>query len=142
MDLLKSQLARIQQQLSQLSASQRMLAMALVVIMVMTLLWWSSFAARSEMEALLPQSLTPDEIATISAHLESSEAKFQVVNGRVLVPATQKMKLLGELSYAGALPENLKNAFEEIIAKGNPFQSTSMQDRMYNVARQTYLAQV
>jgi flagellar biosynthesis/type III secretory pathway M-ring protein FliF/YscJ len=142
MDVLKSQLARIQQQLGQLSASQRMLAMALVVIMVMTLLWWSSFAARSEMEALLPQSLTVDELTAIRAHLENSGAKFEVVNDRVLVPSTQKMKLLGELSYAGALPENMKNAFEEMITKGNPFQSTSMQDRMYNVARQTYLAQV
>lgn len=142
MDLLKSQLARIQQQLGQLSASQRMLAMALVAIMVLTLLWWSSFAARSEMEALLPQSLTPDEMTSIRAHLEANGVKYTTVGDRIHVPSSQKMKLLGELSYAGALPANIKNAFEEMITKSGPFDSTSKQDRLWNIARQTNLAQI
>lgn len=142
MDLLKSQLARIQQQMNHLSASQRMLAMALVVIMVMTLLWWSTFAARSEMEVLLPQSLTVDEITTIRAHLESSGVKHQLVGDRIHVPSTQKLKLLGELSYAGMLPTNIKDAFEDIISRSGPFDSTSKQNLMRDVARQTRLAQM
>ena len=47
MDFLKTQLARIQQQLGGLTASQRMLSGTLVVIMVMTLYWWTRYASSS-----------------------------------------------------------------------------------------------
>ena len=142
MDVLKSQLARIQQQLGQLSASQKMLAMSLVVIMMMTLLWWGNFAASSELESLLPQSLAPDEITTIRTHLENNNVKYQLVGDRIHVPAGQKFKLLAELGYAGALPKDIKNGFEEMISKSGPFDSTTKQDRMWNVARQTYITQI
>ena len=44
MDFLKNQLARLQQQFNQLTASQKMLSVSLVAIMVMTLLWWGRYA--------------------------------------------------------------------------------------------------
>ena len=44
MDLLKKQFDRIQQQLAGLNASQKMLTMSLLAIMVMTFLWWGKYA--------------------------------------------------------------------------------------------------
>ena len=53
MDVLKKQFDRIQQQLSGLSASQKMLTASLVAIMVMTFLWWGHYAGSSEMEPVV-----------------------------------------------------------------------------------------
>ena len=50
MDLLKKQLEKIQQQLTGLSASQKMLTASLVAIMVMTFVFWGRYASNSEME--------------------------------------------------------------------------------------------
>ena len=45
MDLFKSQLERIQKQLSALTPSQKMLTASMVAIMVMTLVWWGATPA-------------------------------------------------------------------------------------------------
>ena len=45
MDFLKAQFTRIQEQLSGLTATQKMLVFCLLTIMVMTLMWWSHWAA-------------------------------------------------------------------------------------------------
>ena len=62
MDLLKSQLDRIQRQLAGLTASQKMLTAALVAIMVMTLIWWGRYAGEAEMEPVLDQAFSQDDI--------------------------------------------------------------------------------
>src|SRR5205823_13047311 len=70
MDFLRAQAAKIREQLAGLSPSQRMLAGTLVVIMVMTLLWWSRYAGSSEMEELLPQDFSAEDIARITAMID------------------------------------------------------------------------
>ena len=65
MDFVKNQIQRIQQQLAGLTASQRMLTAALVVIMVMTLLYWGRTAGTAEMTPLLEQSFTQNDLGAI-----------------------------------------------------------------------------
>ena len=55
MDFLKTQLERLQAQFALLTASQKMLSVSLVAIMVMTLAWWSRYAGTAEMQPLLEQ---------------------------------------------------------------------------------------
>ena len=64
MDFFKAQIARIQEQLAGLSATQKMLTASLLAIMVMTLLWWSHWAAEPEMEPVLDQALSQEEIGS------------------------------------------------------------------------------
>lgn len=142
MGFLKSQLNRIQEQLGGLSATQKMLVGALVMIMIMTLYGWVNFAGKAEMETLIDQTLAPEEIARITQVLAAQGIKAQLVGDRIQVPATQKLEAWGALGYAGALPGDTKNAVEDLISKSNPFQSDRMSNELVQQAKQAWLAQV
>src|SRR5205809_8628 len=117
MDTLRIQLARIQQQLGALSASQKMLAFSLLAIMALTLVFWSRYAGTADMEAVLDQSLSSDEIGRIQGELRSKGIEFKVVNDRVLVQADRKLEALAVLSYAQAVPQNTRSSYDEIIRR-------------------------
>lgn len=142
MEFLRAQWARLQQQLAGLSPSQKMLAGALVVIMIMTLAWWGLFAGKAEMEALLDQPMTQEELGAIRARLSSQGITSKVVGDRLHVPADRRFDALAELSLSQLMPMDTRNAFDELIAKSNPFWSTKQHDAAYLQAKQTMLAQV
>src|ERR1041384_631013 len=98
MDLLKNQFDRIQQQLAGLSASQKMLAACLVVIIVMTISWWGRHAATPEMTAVVEQSLGPEELSSVKRQLRVSGIPFQVTSdSRVEVPAERFSEAVADL---------------------------------------------
>jgi flagellar biosynthesis/type III secretory pathway M-ring protein FliF/YscJ len=142
MDFLKNQIARIRQQLSGLSASQKMLAGSLAVIMIMTLYGWGLFAGQAEMEALLNQTLTTDEMGLIQRHLASNAIKYRVVGDRIQVPSDRKYEVLAALGYADLLPRDTRNGFDEIASKISIFAPRSQQDAILNNAKQSVLAEV
>src|SRR2546421_325471 len=53
MDFLKSQSGRLQQQFAQLTASQKMLSVSLVIIMAMTLVWWGRYAGQAGLAPMI-----------------------------------------------------------------------------------------
>src|SRR4051794_13058109 len=112
MDTLKVQLAKIQEQLGALSASQKMLAFSLLAVMVLTLMFWSRYAGTADMEPVLDQSLSSDEIGKIQGELRAMHVEYKVVGDRVLVPADQKLEALAGLSYAQAVPQNTRSAYD------------------------------
>src|SRR4028119_196495 len=71
MDAVKLQLVRIQQQLSGLTASQKMLTAALVAIMVMALVYWGRQAGTAEMAPVLDQPIAPKDIPPLAAPAQS-----------------------------------------------------------------------
>jgi len=142
MDLIKAQLARIQQQLAGLSATQRMLTLTLVAIMIGTLAWWAKYAGDPEMEPVLNQSLSAEEITSIKSQLDVRGFNATVVGDKVLVPADRKWEALAELGQSHALPADTKTGFDEIITKMSPWDPSSKTDRMWNEARQRTLAQI
>ena len=77
MDLFKPQLDRIQKQLSALTPSQKMLTAAMIAIMVMTLVWWGHYAGEPEMEALLPQAISQDELPRVEAANKADSDAFK-----------------------------------------------------------------
>ena len=125
MDVLKAQLARIQQQLSGLNASQKMLAGTLVAIMVMTLLWWGKYSAQPEMEPVLNQSLGDEYIAKITSKLAARGINYRVVDSKVLVPADRKLEVLAELNYEQLLPQDVSMGYEELAKNLNPWSPPS-----------------
>ncbi len=142
MDALRQQLLRIQQQLNGLSASQKMLTGSLVVIMIMTMFYWARYAGTAQMEALLDQSLSAEEISSIKSALASKNVTYQVTGDRILVPADRKFELIADLGYSQLLPRDMKDAFEEMIKLQNPFMSQNQTDQIYNHAREKKLATI
>jgi flagellar biosynthesis/type III secretory pathway M-ring protein FliF/YscJ len=141
MEFLKTQFSRVQEQFSHLTASQKMLAMALVVITVMTLYWWTTFAGKADMEVLFDQPMATDQIASAIAQLRASGIDCQAVGDRLHVAADKKLEAIGLLSSSMLLPSDTKNAIDELVGKINPWMSHSLEDRMFLHAKQTVLAQ-
>lgn len=143
MDLLKKQWTKIREQLADLSASQKMLAGALVVIMLMTLLWWSRYAGTSETEALLEQDFQQDDIARVTSLMASRSIPYKVVGNRIHVAAERKFEVLALLGYEQLLPRDTATGFDDIIQKmDSPWNTDKKQDVVFNRAKEVTLAQV
>src|SRR3954471_1417336 len=115
MEFLKSQLSRVQEQISQLTASQKMLAAALVVITVMTLYWWTTFAGKADMEVLFDQPMSTDQIALAVGQLKAANIECMAVGDRLHVAADKKLEAIGLLSSSMLLPSDTKNAIDELV---------------------------
>src|SRR5882672_5470644 len=141
MEFLKTQLSRVQDQFSQLTASQKMLAATLLVITVMTLYWWTTFAGKADMEVLFDQPMATDQIGTAILQLQGAGIECQAVGDRIHVAADKKLQAIGVLSSSMLLPSDTRNAIDEVISKINPWMSHSLEDRVFLNAKQTVLAQ-
>lgn len=125
MDALKSQLLRIQEQLSGLSASQKMLTASLVAIMVMTMLWWARYAGTAEMEPLLDQAFTAADAGSIRMALTSQQIPFTVSGDRILVPSDRKYEALAVLAMNNNLPSNSYAAWDEMLKQSTLWDSSA-----------------
>ena len=137
MDLLRNQLARIQQQLSGLSASQKMLTASLVAIMVMTLLWMGRYAGTAEMVPVLDQPLQSHEIKPILTQLSAGGIEARLIGDRVMVPAARRNDALGLLALEQVLPQDTSKAMLEIAKQINPLSSPTDTSRMWNIGLQS-----
>ncbi|HEY8668985.1 MAG TPA: flagellar M-ring protein FliF C-terminal domain-containing protein, partial [Tepidisphaeraceae bacterium] len=142
MDFLKSQIARIQLQLNGLSASQKMLTATLVTIMVMTLLWWGRYAGTAEMEPVLDQAFSSEDISRITMQLAARGIQYKVAGDKVLVPSDRKIEVLADLGYQQLLPRDTKNGFDEIVKQMSPWNSVDTNKQMWNRAKEMTLSQV
>jgi flagellar biosynthesis/type III secretory pathway M-ring protein FliF/YscJ len=142
METLKAQLLRIQQQLSGLSASQKMLTVSLVTIMVMTLVWLSRYAGTAEYEPVLDQSLSAQDVGQIKAALDAHNIPANVVGDRVMVPADRKLEAFAMLAYNNALPSNISGAWDEMSKQMSPWDSTSKTDTLRNHMKEQMLSDV
>ena len=142
MDALKQQLLRIQQQLQTLSASQKMLTVAMVAIMVMTLAWWGSYAGSADLQPLLDQALSGEELASMKSALSAGGISYSVVGDRIMVPADKRIEAVAQLGLTQALPRDMHNAFDDMVAKLNPLQAPTTTDKLMNHAKEMMLAQM
>ncbi len=142
MDLFKAQFDRIQKQLAGLTASQKMLTATLVAIMVMTLVWWGRYAGEAEMEPVLDQSFTQEDIGRITNELTARGIHFSVAADRILVPADRKMEALADLTYSQSLPRNTTVGFDDMIGKMSPWDPVDKSQMMFNRAKEITLSQI
>ena len=141
MEFLKTQFARVQEQFSHLTASQKMLAAALVFITVMTLYWWTTFAGKADMEVLFNEPMSSEQISKAILQLSAAGIDSQAVGDRLHVAADKKIQAIGILSSAMLGPSDTRNAIDELVGKVNPWMSHSLEDKMFLQAKQTVLAQ-
>jgi flagellar biosynthesis/type III secretory pathway M-ring protein FliF/YscJ len=143
MDFLKVQAQKIKEQLAGLTPSQRMLAGALAVIMVMTLLWWSRYAATSEMEDVLAQDLSAEDVSRIGSLLDSRGIPRKMNGSRIQVPTERRIEAIGLVTFEQIGPRDTSAGFDEIITRmDSPWNTDRKQDVMFNRAKEATLAQV
>lgn len=142
MDLLKSQLERIQRQLAGLTATQKMLTAALVAIMAMTVIWWGKYAGESEMVSLTSQSFSAGELGKIDEKLTAKGYRHAVTTDKVMVPADQRTQILAYLIYSKAMPRGTSEAMDEILKQRNVFDSAETSDRLWNRGKEALLSEM
>jgi flagellar biosynthesis/type III secretory pathway M-ring protein FliF/YscJ len=142
MDFLRSQLAIVQDRLAGLTASQRMLAGALVVILVMTMLYWGKIAGSTERVALPASPTQPEELAQLTATLKAKGIDVTVENGKVMVPAGREIDAMGEASFNGLVPASTGNALDAMLDKITPWNTSGQFTARMNSAKQQYLAAI
>ena len=142
MDVFKKQFEQIQKTLTSLTASQKMLVFALVVIMVMTLLYWGKYAGNSEMEPLFNATLTGDDLQKVTHVLETENIAFDPSGDKIMVPVEKKDYALAALAYQQALPKDSSGGFEDIFSKINAFSPESTNEKLFNEATQQELADI
>ncbi|MEM6315415.1 MAG: hypothetical protein AAF743_15090, partial [Planctomycetota bacterium] len=117
MDTIRQQLERIQAQLGGLSASQKMLTGALVAIMVITVMWWSSYAATGEYQPILDGGMTPQEMADARTALTGAGIEMRVDGGQIMVATDQVNAAMAALGFANAMPRNSADSFDAMVEK-------------------------
>ncbi|HEY7118090.1 MAG TPA: flagellar M-ring protein FliF C-terminal domain-containing protein [Tepidisphaeraceae bacterium] len=143
MDFLRAQLQKIREQLAGLNASQRMLAGALVVIMVMTLLWWSRYAGTSEMDDLLGMDFSAEDIVHVTNLLDTKGIQHKVIGARVQVPADRRFEALALLTYEQIGPRDTSAGFDDIITKmDSPWNTHVKEDAMFTRAKEATIGQI
>lgn len=141
METLRAQLLRIQQQLSGLNATQRMLTAALVAIMLMTVIWWGRYAGTAEMVPVFDQPLRAEDAGKIQAALLGAQIETRIEGDRILVPSDRKFQAISILSLNDALPSsNASAAWDEMFKLMSPWDPVAKTQMIHNGTREKVLS--
>jgi flagellar biosynthesis/type III secretory pathway M-ring protein FliF/YscJ len=142
MDFLRQQLERLRQQLSVLSATQKMLVAALAALMVLTVMYWGRYAATPERVAVLDQPFPPEQAVQLVSQLERAGVAAELASdGRVMVPADKQQQAFSMVAYNRMLPSNSSAAVDKIVGQMTVWDGAAKTDRLWNEKKQVLLAQ-
>ncbi len=130
----------IQKSLGGLALSQKLLIALGAVVIIMTLLLVSVWAARPTMVELA--GFTPERLREAQPLLDSMGIANTVKGGRLMVPAEKYQSALGLLAQNGKLPDDTTVLFSNLASKQHWMNSRTENDRQFNLALQNELAQV
>ncbi|MHC4064147.1 MAG: flagellar M-ring protein FliF C-terminal domain-containing protein [Planctomycetota bacterium] len=142
MEALRQLLNRIQQQLGLMTRSQQMAIGLCAVIIMGSLLWLAQWSAKPQLEPLLDQPMTLQELNTAVESLKVRGAEFVERGDRIYVKPEERPKLLRELAAEGALPQDTSLGFENLLKDQSPFLPESINRRNFRIALQNELAAV
>lgn len=153
MDYLIPKFDRLQRALAGLTPARRMLAGALVAVMIATGVWafsraTSSSAARygadgSEMEPVLDQAFTKDDLDRIAKHLRAESIPCEVADGRVFVRADRRLDALSGLFYSGILGGGgTESGFDAMIKQMSTLDAPSKTDKLFTHYREQKVVEV
>lgn len=142
MDLFKSQLERVRRQLAALNATQKMLTASLVAIIVITILWWGKYASEAEMVPLLKQSFSTSDLGQIEEWLRDNDITYVSSGDKIMVPTEKRMEVLSRLTFAGKLPHNTQEGFDDIVKTMSPFDAESKENRLFSHAKDVVLSRI
>lgn len=126
------------QQITRMSASQKLLIGSLAVIAAMTLFLVSQYAAKPSLVDLMADSSDPVALAT----LRGAGIDAQVVDGSIQVPPSQRSGAVAVLSQAGQLPGDTTLLFQNLIQSQDWKASKEQHRQQYTIALQNELSRV
>ena len=127
--------AKVGQQMGDLSPSQRVAIGLGAVLVLGSLLWLAQWAATPEMVPLLPQSLDSTELSQIASGLDALGEEYRVDGSQVLVHAgANRQAILARLQQADALPTDTALGFAQLVQEANPWISQAENNRRWTVA--------
>lgn len=134
MDAFKQQLQRIQEQLSGLTGTQRMLVFSLVTVMVLTLLLWSRYAATPDMVPLLTQAVGPQDQARIHTALAARNIRFRDSGATVMVSPDDLNSAIAAVASENAFPtDSTGKTLSSILDRMTPFDSQSKSSEYWRI---------
>ncbi len=142
MEQLQQMLQTVREQLSKLSATQRMLIASLAVLLVMTMFLVSQYAGEKRYVDLLPASATGDQIQQAAQFLSEGNIQHRMADGRPQVAPERRRAIIAQMGQAGALPGDTSMLFADLIDKQSWTMSGAQQRQMYTIALQNELAGV
>ncbi|NOT02164.1 MAG: hypothetical protein HOP29_16260, partial [Phycisphaerales bacterium] len=140
MEALKRIIERINTQLSDLTASQRLAIGLCVVVIVGSFVWLMRWSAEPEYVRLLEEPLSVDQMAVARQSL--AEGRYKIVGDHVFVRPDERHELFWKLQAAGALPADTSVTFAKLIEDDSPFRPESENHFRRRVALQNELAKV
>lgn len=140
---LRKILARIGEQLRQLSLSQRLVIVLSGVLVAGSLLWLVQWAASPELTPLLSQPLAAEELARIRSGLDALSQTYEVRDSRIYIPVSaNRSALIAHLTQNNQLPDSTMTSFETLIREANPWLPQGENDRRWTVALANKLEEV
>lgn len=140
MEALRRVIARINTQLSDLTASQRLAIGLCVVVICGSFIWLVRWSAQPELVRLLEEPMTVEQLATAREALPAG--KIKVAGSYILVHPSDRHELFWQLQGAGGLPEDTSVTFAKLIEDDSPFRPESENHFRRRVALQNELAMV
>ena len=140
MDTLRDIIAKINTQLADLTASQRLVIGLCAVVVGGSFLWLARWSAEPEYVLLLEEPMTTEQLATARNTLPAGRTR--IVGNHIYVLPADQHELFWQLQGAGALPEDTSITFAKLIEEDSPFRPESENHFRRRVALQNELAKV
>ncbi len=140
MEALRRAWQTIQNALSKMTVSQRLLLGSLAVIAVMVMFLVTQYAASPRMVDLFAGA-EGDQSQAVQI-LRASGIPAEVVNGAVQVPPHRQSEALAALAQQGSLPGDTTLLFRNLIDAQGMHLSKQQNDQLYAIALQNELARV
>lgn len=139
MNAIKAQWARIQGQLALLTPSQRLLAVSLVAILVLTVLYWGKYAATADRVAISARPLSAAQTQQVLDQLKGMNVDASVSNGFVMVPPDAEMKAIGLLAYEPSYGVDATEAVDRLMSKATLWDSAAKTAKLENQRKELVL---
>src|SRR5438552_1091731 len=112
MNFIRTQFDRLQQPLGGLNQNQKLVVLAILGVMIVTLVFWARSGSSPDMEPVLDQSLSLNDLSSIKTFLIGKGYAVKVSGDRVMVPAERHIEALSDLAYAQLLPRDTRSGFD------------------------------
>ncbi len=140
METLRRVINKINEQLADLTASQRLAIGLCAVVIFGSFLWLVQWSVEPEYVRLLEEPMTTEQLAAVREQLPAGS--FKIVGDAVWVPPAERHNIFWQLQSVGALPADTSITFARLIEDDSPFRPESENQFRRRVALQNELAMV
>jgi flagellar biosynthesis/type III secretory pathway M-ring protein FliF/YscJ len=142
MEFIRKNLAQIQEQLKNLSLSNKLLFLMIFVVIIFSFFWMVYLAATPETVPLLDQPLADTMLAGIQNQLEQRGAYHEIKGGRIMVKRQDRNVLLAQLQMDRALPADMSETWRKWIQETDMWLPQEDRQNRWQLAKEERLGQI